>query len=227
MNDYAEVVVLVEGRTEKIFVANILAPYMASWRVYLTPIILSKQGQKGGDVRFARAKNDIGEHLKQRSDTWISTLVDYYGIKSDWPGYAESKKLADHMKKAATMNQATALEIARLFPEYQTETRFIPYVSMHETEALYFSDPACLASNLGVSQQSIDAILSECGEPEQINDSPDTAPGKRLAKLASRFKKTTTGITIAEQIGIPKMREACPIFDAWIERISTLAGYKK
>ncbi|KAA6186996.1 DUF4276 family protein [Thiohalocapsa marina] len=224
MNDYAEVVVLVEGRTEKIFAEKILAPYLASQRVYLTPVILSKQGQKGGDVRFSRAKNDIGEHLKQRSDTWVSTLVDYYGIKPDWPGFAASKALTDHAQKAATMNQATMAEIARLFPDCQPKTRFIPYVSMHETEALYFSDPACLASNLGVRQQRIDAILNECGEPERINDRPETAPSKRLGQLANRFKKTTTGIAIAEQIGISRMRAACPIFDGWIAQISALAG---
>jgi hypothetical protein len=224
MNDYAEVVVLVEGRTEKIFVAKILAPYMASRRVYLTPIILSKQGQKGGDVRFARARNDIEEHLKQRSDTWISIMVDYYGIRSDWPGYAESRQLSSHTQKAAAMNEATALEIARLFPNQNPANRFIPYVSMHETEALYYSDPACLAFNLGVNQQCIDAILSECGEPEKINDRPDTAPSKRLLKMAQGFNKTTTGISIAEQIGIPKMRAACPLFDAWIEQLAALPG---
>lgn len=224
MNECVEVVVLVEGSTEQRFIKQLLAPYLAPSKVYLTPIILDKPGQKGGDVKFSRAKNDIGRHLKQRSDTWVSTLVDYYGIKPDWPGYAASKALPDHAQKAATMNQATAAEVARLFPECHPETRFIPYVSMHETEALYFSDPACLASNLGVSQQRIDAILNECGEPERINDRPETAPSKRLEQLTNRFKKTTTGIAIAEQIGIPRMRAACPLFDAWIAQISALAG---
>lgn len=223
MNDCAEVVVLVEGWTEQRFIKQVLAPYLAPSKVYLTPIILDKPGQKGGDVKFSRARNDIGRHLKQRSDTWVSTLVDYYGNKPDWPGFAASKALPDHAQKAGTMNQAKAAEVARLFPECHPETRFIPYVSMHETEALYFSDPACLASNLGVSQQRIDAILNECGEPERINDRPETAPSKRLERLANRFKKTTTGIAIAEQIGIPRMRAACPLFDAWIARISALA----
>ncbi len=224
MSDCAEVVVLVEGQTEQRFIKQVLAPYLAPSKVYLTPIVLDKPGQKGGDVKFSRARNDIGRHLKQRADTWISTLVDFYGIKPDWPGFAASKQLSDPAQKAATMNQATAVEVARLFPECRPETRFIPYVSMHETEALYFSDPACLASNLGVSRQRIDAILNECGEPEQINDRPDTAPSKRLEQLDERFKKTTTGIAIAEQIGIAKMRAACPIFDAWVGQISTLAG---
>ena len=48
MNNYAEVVVLVEGATEQRFVKQVLGPYMANRGVYTTPIILSKPGQKGG-----------------------------------------------------------------------------------------------------------------------------------------------------------------------------------
>ena len=64
MADYAELVMLVEGPTEQIFVKQLLEPYLAAKRVYTTPIILSKPGQKGGDVKFSRARNDIERHLK-------------------------------------------------------------------------------------------------------------------------------------------------------------------
>jgi hypothetical protein len=60
MNSYASVIVLVEGQTEQRLVKQLLAPYLAKSEVYLTPIILSKPGQKGGDVKFARASKDIG-----------------------------------------------------------------------------------------------------------------------------------------------------------------------
>lgn len=224
MSRYAEVVVLAEGPTEQRFVKQLLAPYMADRGVYLTAIILDKPGEKGGDVKFARAKNDIGKHLKQRKDTWITLIVDYYGIHGDWPGYAESKQKTDHTKKAAIMNQATAEQVQQLFPEQNQASRFIPYVSMYEIEALYFSDPACLAEKLGIAQRHIDAILIECKEPERINDHSATAPSKRLEALSDRFKKTSTGIAIAEEIGIGKMREACPLFDAWLKNLESLVG---
>lgn len=224
MGSYAEVVVLVEGPTEQRFVKQVLGPYMAERGVYLTPIILDKPGEKGGDVKFVRAKNDIGRHLKQRGDTWVTLLVDYYGIKGDWPGYAESKQQTEHTRKAAIMNQATTDQVQQLFPEQNQERRFIPYVSMHETEALYFSDPACLAEKIGVPQHHVDAILAECGEPEKINDHSTTAPSKRLQALSDRFKKTSTGIAIAEEIGINKMREACPLFDSWLTKLESIVG---
>ena len=212
MSSYAEVVVLVEGPTEMRFVKQLLVPYMAVQGVFLTPVILSKPGQKGGDVKFERAKNDIGNHLKQRMDTSVTLLVDYYGIRGDWPGYEESKREKDHTKKYSILTQYTDQQVQQLFPEQNQRRRFIPYVSMYETEALYFSDPACLAENLGVPKRKIDAILDECGEPEKINDHSMTAPSQRLKELSSRFKKISTGISIAEEIGINKMREKCPLF---------------
>jgi len=224
MNSCAQVVVLVEGQTEQRFVKQVLAPYMAGHGLYLTSIILDKPGEKGGDVKFARAGKDIGKHLKQRKDTWITLLVDYYGINADWPGYAESKRQTDHIKKAAIMNQATAEQVQQLFPDQNQAKRFIPYVSMYEFEALYFSDPACLAENLGVPQRNVDEILVACGEPEKINDHSATAPSKRLEKLSARFKKTSTGIVIAAKIGIPKMQSACPLFDAWIKKLESLVS---
>jgi hypothetical protein len=121
------------------------------------------------------------------------------------------------------MTQSTADEVQALFSAQNPGQRFISYVSMHEMEALYFSDPVCLAGKLGVNQRYVDAILSECGEPEQINDHFETKPSKRLEKLTSRFKKTSTGIAIATAIGIPKMREACPLFNNWVATLEQLA----
>lgn len=223
MNNYAVGFVIAEGPTDQKFVNELLAPYMVKQGVCLTAIILHKPGEKGGDVRFARARNDIERYLKQRPDTFLTLLVDYYGIKSDWPGYAESKQQSTHTRKAEIINLATAKEVERLFPEQNTLRRFLPYVSMHEIEALYFSDPARIAEELGVRQASVDAILAQCGEPERINDHSATAPSKRLENLNERFKKTSTGINIAKAIGIPKMRAACPLFNAWVERLEKLA----
>ncbi|WP_449258358.1 DUF4276 family protein [Chlorobium limicola] len=80
MNEYAEVIVLSEGLTEMLFVKQLLAPYLAQQGIYITPVILDKPGEKGGDVKFARARNDIGKHLKQRNNTFVTLFVDYYGI---------------------------------------------------------------------------------------------------------------------------------------------------
>lgn len=223
MSSGATVFVLVEGATERLFVKGLLAPYLHPKKIWLIPVVLDKPGEKGGDVKFARAKKDIGRHLKQRADTWVTLMVDYYGIGSDWPGRGESESQAGPDGKASVMKQATAQEVARLFPDRDPTRRFIPYVSMYEMEALYFSDPSSLAKTLGVAQASVDVILEEYGSPERINDRPETVPSKRLKSLMSRFKKTTTGLKIAEAVGINAMRRACPLFDEWVRVMEDLA----
>ncbi|MYH02093.1 MAG: DUF4276 family protein [Nitrospira sp. SB0675_bin_23] len=222
MSKSVEVVALVEGPTEKIFVKALLSPYLARAGVYMTSTILTKPGQNGGDVRFSRAQNDIGRHLKQRKETWLTLLIDYCGIKSDWPGYQESKRNTQHMSKARVMNEATRKRVNELFGDQDSERRFIPYVSMFEFEALLFSDAEILAQKLNVRLRDVEKILSRCGEPEKINDKSQTAPSKRLAVLSDRFKKTVTGINIAREIGIDKMRGSCPIFNEWITKLENL-----
>jgi hypothetical protein len=224
MNSYAEVVALVEGRTEKIFIADILAPYLVGKGVFMTPIIISKSGQKGGDVRFSRVKNDIGLHLKQRHNTYLTMCIDFYGIKNDWPGLADAKQQATPSGKAATINSATQKQVKELYGGNDAGRRFIPYVAMHEFEALLFSGPEKLAEALHVSCSKIDKILTECGEPENIDDSPETAPSKRIERLSTGFRKTSTGIAIAKAIGLTGIRESCPVFNGWLTTLENLEG---
>ncbi len=224
-NKIIEIVAIVEGQTEQIFIRDIITPFLATKNIFLTPIILSKPGQKGGDVKFSRAKNDIERHLKQRPDTFLTLFIDYYGIRKGWPGRdipQDEKRALSTYQKAQRVNDATMYEVCQLFDDYGPDRRFIPFIAMYEFEALLFSDSHILAEKLQVSKKQIDNILNECGEPENINDSPISAPSKRLESLSNRFKKTTTGITIAKEIGLQKIRAKCPIFNEWITKIEQL-----
>ncbi|NCD35274.1 MAG: DUF4276 family protein [Spartobacteria bacterium] len=57
-----------------------------------------------------------------------------------------------------------------------------------------------------------------------MNNHRETAPPKRLDKWSrnGKFPKTTSGIAIANEIGIADMREQCPIFNHWIEPLEVL-----
>lgn len=219
----SEVVVIVEGLTEKIFIKDMITPYLAQKGVYLTPIVVSKPGQKGGDIRFARVKRDLELHLKQRHDTFVTLFVDYYGIRNDWPGIEDARRKKIPAKIAEAVNTATIEAVQSLFGQTDPNRRFIPFVAVHEFEALLFSDAGILAAELGIKTEKVEAILTECGEPEKINNSSETAPSKRLESLSGdRFKKTSTGIAIARAVGLSKMRAACPLFDAWISTLENL-----
>lgn len=225
MSDYVEVIAIVEGKTEQNFVEFVLAPYLAQKNIFVKATQVSKPGQKGGDVKFSRVIKDIGNHLKQRPDTYVCTFVDYYGIK-EWPGIDVVPPQAKPVQIAETVNAATLKGLVERYPELQCERRYIPYFAVHEFEALLFSDAEKLAAKLGVPTDCINEVLDECGEPEAINNSRETAPSKRLDALSpsGNFKKTTTGIATAKEIGIGKMREKCPVFNAWITSLELLAN---
>lgn len=222
MSSSAAVTVIVEGPTEQRFIKDILAPYLGAKNVFMTPIILSKSGQKGGDVRFVRARNDIARHLKQRQDAYVSLLVDYYGIGRDWPGLDDIRPGASPSDIATAICTATQVAIDAQLTDYRSDVRFVPHIAVHEFEALLFSEPATLARAIQADRQSIEAIIQECGEPEAIDNSRHTAPSKRIEQLYRRFNKTSTGIAIAKAIGIDRMRTQCPVFDGWLTLLESL-----
>jgi hypothetical protein len=217
MNKFIEVVIIVEGRTEQLFVEKLLSPYLASKNIFICATQVTKPGQKGGDVRFSRVQRDIGLHLKQRRDIYVTTLIDYYGT-SEWPGMDQIVGNDSPEAIAEKINRSTKAEITSLYAEQAAERRYIPNMAIHEFEAYCFSDANILSEELKVEQSKISSIVDTCGSPERINNSHDTAPSKRLDKLShnGKFNKTIAGINILKRIGIDCIRAKCPVFDHWI-----------
>jgi len=104
--------------------------------------------------------------------------------------------------------------------------QFLPYVQMYEFEGLLFSDVEKLASGLGVTEvrDSFAAIRDGFSTPEEINDSPETAPSKRLLALMDRYEKPLYGSLAALEIGLDKIRNECGRFDGWVSRLEKLAN---
>lgn len=104
------------------------------------------------------------------------------------------------------------------------DLRFIPYVSLHEFEALLFADPQAVARRAGDPgvERRLRVALSDCGEPELVDDSPTSAPSKRIIDAWPRYAKTTDGPVFAATIGIARLRKSCPHFGAWIGRLESL-----
>ena len=219
MNSYIEVMAIVEGKTEEIFINSLLQPYLARKMIFISATQANKPGQKGGDVHFDRIKRDLAIHLKQRRHTYVTTFIDYYGTSSSWPGFSNVPPGATPGQIASIVNEATRAEILSLFPDLDAARRFIPFMAIHEFEALLFSDARSIASELNISETLVNTVLDECDGPESINNSPQTAPSKRLDSWSKngKFPKTTTGIAIARKIGIARMREKCPLFNTWIQ----------
>jgi hypothetical protein len=222
MSEYIEVYIICEGPTEQTFIRDVLAPERAHKNIFLYPILIGKPGHQGGNIKFDRAKRDIGLFLKQRPDTYVSTMFDYFRLDPNWPGNEKIEGKLTATKKAEKIETATLAAIEKLFPKLNVSQRFIPYIEMHEFEALLFSDASILADKISVPQDKIDIILKECKEPEEIDDGSDTSPSKRITKLNSSYRKVAMGKSISEAIGIQKIRGECPHFDGWLTKLEQL-----
>lgn len=103
--------------------------------------------------------------------------------------------------------------------------RFVPFVVMHEFEALLFSDCAAFASGIDRPELSVDfqSIRNSFATPEHINDSPVTAPSKRVEALIPGYEKPLLGVLAALEIGLDTMRQECPHFSDWLGRLEQFA----
>ncbi|MCE1245315.1 MAG: DUF4276 family protein [Firmicutes bacterium] len=226
----SEVYVVVEGNTERTFIRDILAPYLAQNGVYLHASEIGKIKHKGGQVNIDRAKKDVTNYLKQRSDIYVSTMFDFFGIDSKWPGKNEVDKEKKRNNQLTASDKAEILEKATLdfflreYPKLNAEKRLIPYISMHEFEALLFSNQVILSEAIGVNVSDVSKLVGKYVCPEDINEDPQKAPSKILEQLQKRYKKVNMGSDIARKIGLSTIRSQCPHFDRWISKLESLAS---
>jgi hypothetical protein len=102
--------------------------------------------------------------------------------------------------------------------------RFVPFVVMHEFEGLLFSDCAAFSNGIGQPNLEVEfrAIRDQFPTPEDINDSPVTAPSKRVAALVPGYQKPLLGTLAVLEIGLARIRAECPHFNAWLEKLESL-----
>ena len=196
---------------------KILAPYLLNHNVFLNPIGLD------GGFNYDRLKFNIIKLLNGDQDAYVTTLVDLYGLKGDYPGQAINRTRAA-FDKAQNMEYAMELDILSSKPIHNT--KFIPYFQLHEFEALLFSDPSILEESLSLDRPlkrgCFNKISAQFNSPEHINDNPLTAPSKRIILIAPYYDKVADGTTILEIIGLPKIREECQHFNGWVTKLEEL-----
>lgn len=215
--------VVCEGATEETFVNQILREAFSARQIYLYPVLIGEGKHRGGRVNYDRVYIRVRNLLQEHRNAYCTTFFDYYGLPSEFPGKEKAGKSGSIEEKAAAVCGAL---VQQLSVEVGSERirRFIPYVQMHEFEALLFSDPARFAKaiyqpRLGEEFHKIRAAFES---PEEINDSEVSAPSKRVISLVSGYEKVTNGIQAAQAIGLAAMRRECALFDAWLKRLQAL-----
>lgn len=223
----------VEGETEEDFVNEILATHLQA-RGY-EDVSARKLGSarqrhhRGGTRPWNVVRRDILRHLQEDQRCIATTMVDYYGLPKDgdraWPGRRESDAAAAS-ERAALVERALLADIAAEMGGGFQARRFIPFVTMHEFEGLLFSD--CAAFARGVARPDLQAPLQEIRDqfatPEEINDSPVTAPSKRVLALMPDYDKRLFGCLAVLEIGLTKIKQECPHFREWLSRLEAQAA---
>ena len=216
------VMVLCEGYTEMYFVRDVLAPYLANKEVDAVGIRIGTNGHKGGKISFDRALPNVTNLLRQRGNVFVTTMFDFYGLSQGWPGLDQIPVNIGSSQKAELLENAVLQEMESLMRDSE-RGRFIPYFSMHEFEGMLFSDVEVLSCNMEASIEDLQRIAGAFVSPEDINNSPATAPSKRLEALDSSYDKVDAGVEVARAIGIDNIRAKCPHFNAWLEKLEALA----
>ena len=221
--------ICVEGETEESFVDRILGPHLIGNGFSLViPHLMGmgrERSQRGGVRRWSSVRQEILRHLREDAGRYVSTMVDYYGMPHDWPARAGPFTAAMSASDRADEIEAALLrDVSNEMGTDFNPDRFIPYVMMHEFEAMLFSDCQSFATAVRRADLSMNfqAIRDEFGSPEEIDDSPDTAPSKRIESLMPAYQKPTMGVQAAQNIGLEAIRSECPHFADWLERLESL-----
>lgn len=213
---------LVEGQSEEIFVKQTLTPFLAEHGVFVQPpiVLWTKKIPSGGGFRGGVSHwNQIRKNLMPLTydtDAWVTTLLDFYGLPEDFPGYREVREVGEPHGQVRTLQEYFAAEIGH--------PRFIPFLALHEFEAWLFCAPDLFADHFGNEKLAakVRRAAEQSGEPELINHGENTHPKARLQAMGTGYKETSDGPTLLAKIGIPVIRNACPHFASWLERLEAL-----
>jgi hypothetical protein len=143
-------------------------------------------------------------------------MIGFYGLPADFPFYYQAYREEDPYRRVEILGAAFAEDIR--------DGRFVPHISLHEFEALLFSDPRMLGRVCFDNDKQIDGLvaLSKEVNPELINDDPEACPSKRIKKAIRSYNKRFAGSRIAKAIGLNKIRSRCKHFDEWISVLEGL-----
>ena len=89
------VLILVEGETEEAVVNVVLQPHLMASGIWPTAKILTtkrtRSGSdfKGGVSSYGQVRNEVARLLKDASAALVTTMIDFYGFPSDFPGWRD------------------------------------------------------------------------------------------------------------------------------------------
>lgn len=220
--------IVAEGQTEESFVNNILKPHLAFFNVFASVRCIETSRSRhynkiyrGGFIKYSKLKNDLELWMKQDDNPEVrfTTMVDLYALPTDFPDHQLTRTLKDPYLLVTELEKRMVNDI--------NANRFIPYLQLHEYEALILVEPQKLSTFFLEHKKGIDSLdnlVSKFSSPEEINQGQATAPSKQIISRIPEYEdlKASVGATIAEKIGLDAIRKKCLHFNEWLAKLEML-----
>lgn len=218
--------IFVEGFTEEKFCTDVLYQHLCRFGVFLFPMQVSNcktynphRSHKGGILSFVKVERDMKMLLTQQhtGEIRFSTMFDLYALPDNFPGMLSASAICDKYDRVAVLEKALS--------SHFNDSRLIPYLQLHEFEALLFADTASFQTYYPDFRHCdrFDRILqNHSNNPELINDGDTTAPSKCILREIPDYDKANAGIIIAKKIGLPVLRAKCRHFNEWLTELEKL-----
>ena len=210
---------LVEGQTEYQFVRQVLKPYLMSFEVFVVPTIVKTRQThrgiwaRGGAPPYRMFKKRLTELLGNQTRT-TTMMFDLYGLPDDFPNRDVST--------GSVLRTAPADIQDGIRDDLGRPANFIPFVVRHEFEAFVFASDDELPFIIGANANQklrFEQVCKQFACPEDIDDSPVSAPSKRLVEIFPEYNKVVHGVAAVKGIGLEAIMERCPHFRDWMQRI--------
>jgi hypothetical protein len=222
--------IIVEGSSEEVFVNDVLVKHFTSLNIFVSSRKIktgwdreNNKPAKGGLSKYIKFKNDVLRWIQADRNSpqyWYTSMLDLYAFPKDElsPYNATIQCISDPYLKIAALETAIARDI--------NHPKFIPYIQLHEFEAFLMVEPDRLISMYPNGQTGINRLKRDIGSlrPEEINESQQTAPSKRIIKYLPDYEgqKAQVGPLVAEDIGLTLLRDNCPHFNDWITKLENI-----
>lgn len=147
-------------------------------------------------------------------------MLDLYAFPRDFPEYDQYASILDPYGRVAGLEAAMKQQV--------NNSRFIPYIQLHEFEALVLSKPDEILGEFldHPPQEALVTLLEDLGDlpAEMINQTKEGAPSKRLLRFIPGYNKRTMGPNIVRRIGLQQLKTSCPHFGAWVSLLEGLGA---
>jgi len=225
MKEYIYLNVLAEGQAEREFTQNTLGVYFEPFGIVVDSrcvITSRKRHKKGGLQNYLQMKNDLIRWISEEKgrQPFFTTMFDLYALPNDFPKFEESLKIHDPYQRVEFLESALSEDIG-----YQ---KFIPYIQLHEFEALLLANPEILLIEYVDAKTQVEKLKKIVAKyennPEKVNTGNTTAPSKRIISLIPEYEgnKVSVGSVLAGIEGVEVQKDRCKHFADWINKIQNI-----